>query len=113
MSNKGSKRTRKRLLKSELVDARLIARVAQARQGLDWEDHPLSREPDEVRWSSDGTPGFLYYIDTPIRIFSVQHQPEPRADLLVEMHSLDAASCVSAYNRSGERVNLTLIGSDG
>jgi hypothetical protein len=109
MANKRSKRSRKRLIKSDLLDARLIARMAQERQELDWEDHPLSRDPDEVRWFSDGNPGFLYYIDSPIRIFGIKHMRDPRNDLLEEMHCLHPVSVVSAFNRSGKRIDLSMI----
>ena len=91
----------------DLLEARLVARRSQERHGLRWENHPLSRDPDEIWRSNDGSPAFVY-LDDPIRVFAMRRHADPRDDVLVEMVSLSPDHYLSVYNRSGERIDLAL-----
>ena len=94
---------------TDLNDVRFIARSAQERQGLPWAEHPLSRDPDEIWRRDDGTPAFVYIQEEPARIFAITRRQDPRHDELVEMTTLSPETYFSAYNRSGQRVDLVAV----
>ena len=91
---------------TDLVDARLIISAARERLGLPSDDHPLFSEPDEIRCFDDGQPAFLY-SDPEALYYTVVRKPSGERDLLLEGHVMEGAMLISAFDRSGERVDLS------